>query len=886
MAYKSVLFEDNMETQAGDFNNMQGFINDAMDDLVADAVDRGNAYVGLSITKAASTQVAISVGRLYWGGKQYSFDNPQTIDFQTVAGAMPVTQQRQIAIVAYGQTITADTESRNFVVDADTGQAQAESVSMLQERVCLVGPIPGVEGPVPPLPAVPATNLLIGYVLLSPSGVVSIQQVTLTQLPNMLDHEFRISALESTFAQMEGQIATLQTALAALAASLANYCTLVMFNKLVDLVNWCVQQLQKPTAFVIDTIDNFFDTSQSAVGTNLDGAYNAIVSEGLRFAATGVSTAAALQLQNPSEPAIQAWDTFILPKPSGMRVRLDCSFPDKPNWLAEPLLNHGFWTYSHRRLGWGRYRHRCGPFWTPTNNSLALGSGVDPVYSFLRFDNEVWAVLATGQTNLHGEDDPDYPRWLNDRWNYFWRDYVDRDYWGKVVYNQSYSHNVLGQSFLNAQDGWLGGITIFSTQANYYQPLTLIISECDPASGKPLHNRTLGKIELDTTAIQKCYDQPMLLGDIVSNTGGISINVPSSLGLGIPASGIAPPRVGDPVSTLDPFFAGGGVPSSFVSPMFANTFILSVENIPGYSRDIYAVTWGQRVPAFVYPVRITFNPVFLAAGKRYHFHVGGTSAHQFAISLDPTCYQVHGGDCWEYDGVGDWRVCPGGPRSLRFLLHYLTWGNWGGQPGQAGGQLRYAIDLQTLTLSPNGITSVDVLAEAIIPPSTNLNYAVQVTPGNPYQVFNYDPNSPTFPLSPPAQTLPFQAIFTGTSDLMPGLSLVNSQVKLQGPTSGGFHHISTTIPCSTATNIQVLVNVTNWTGVPHQTMNCRVHYGSTTKVKDGLTGPTLLPDGITNQFLYAFNAVGGVTNYQVELDGTWDGTGNSFVIHQRSAFHN
>src|SRR4029077_16458303 len=195
----------------------------------------------------------------------------------------------------------------------------------------------------------------------------------------------------------------------------------------------------------------------------------------------------------------------------------------------------------------------------------------------------------------------------------------------------------------------------------------------------------------------------------------------------------------------------------------------------------------------------------------------------------------HGGDCWEYDGVGDWRVCPGGPRSLRFLLHYLTWGNWGGQPGQAGGQLRYAIDLQTLTLSPNGITSVDVLAEAIIPPSTNLNYAVQVTPGNPYQVFNYDPNSPTFPLSPPAQTLPFQAIFTGTSDLMPGLSLVNSQVKLQGPTSGGSHPIPTTIPCSTATNIQVLVNVTNWTGVPHQTMNCRVHYGSTTKVKDGLT---------------------------------------------------
>lgn len=868
MAYKSVLFEDNMETQAGDFNNMQGFINDAMDDLVSDAIDRSNAYVGLAITKAASTQVAISTGRLYWGGKQYSFDNPQTIDFQTVAGAMPVTQQRQIAIVAYGQTITTDSQSRNFVVDADTGQAQAESVAMLQERVCLVGPIPGTEGPVPPLPAVPVTNLLVGYVLLNPSGVVSIQQVTLTQLPNMLDHEFRIASLESQFGQMEGQIVTLQTALAALAASLANYCTIAMFNKLVDLVNWCVQQLQKPTAFVLDTLDNFFDTSQSAVGTNLDGAYNAIVSEGLRFAATGASTAAALQLLNPSEPAIQAWDTYILPKPSGMRVRMDCSFP-ADQWTAEPLLNHGYWTYSPRRLGWGRYRHRCGPFWTPTNNTFALGSGVDPIYSFLRFDNEAWPVLVTSQINLRGDDDPDYPTWLNDRWNYFWRDYVDRDYWAKVVYNTTYSHNVIGQSFLNSQDGWLGGITIFSSQANYYQPLTLVISECDPASGKPLHNRTLGKIELTNTDIQGCYEQPLRLGDVIDVVGSTYIiNYNRNL-----------PQVGQPVDI-----------SQFNGPYWMQTMtppgiILSIEPTPGMQQNMYTIVYGNIIPGFIYPVRITFNPVFLAAGKRYHFHIGGTAAHQFAVSLNPTCYQTHGGDCWEFDGIGDWRVCPGGPRTLRFKLHYLTWGNWGGQPGQVGGQLRYAIDLQTLSLGPSGITSVDVLAEAIIPPSTNLNYAVQVQPGNPYQTFNYDPNSPTFPLSPAATTLPFQAIFTGTSDLMPGLSLVNSQVKLQGPTAGGFHHISTTIPCSAATNIQVLINVTNWVGGAHQTVNCHVRYGATLKAFTGLTGPVLLPDGITNQFTYAFNAVGGVTNYQVELDGTWDGTGNAFVIHQRSAFH-
>ena len=127
MAEKEVLFEDNMETQAQDFNNLQDWIGKSIDDIVVDAVDAGNAYTGLGISKAAATQVTIAPGRLYWGGAVYIMEDPVTIDFQTVPGGMPVTQQRQVAIVAWGSTITTDVQPRNFVVDADTGQAQPES---------------------------------------------------------------------------------------------------------------------------------------------------------------------------------------------------------------------------------------------------------------------------------------------------------------------------------------------------------------------------------------------------------------------------------------------------------------------------------------------------------------------------------------------------------------------------------------------------------------------------------------------------------------------------------------------------------------------------------------------------------------------------------------
>src|SRR5580765_2657005 len=134
MAEKEVLFEDNMETQAKDFNDLQDHMGNSIDHIVTDAIASGNYYTGLTISKAASTQVSVAIGRLYWGGLVYVMEDPVIIDFQSIPGAMPVTQQRQIAIVAWGSTIQDDVQPRNFVVDADTGQAQPQSVSMTQIR--------------------------------------------------------------------------------------------------------------------------------------------------------------------------------------------------------------------------------------------------------------------------------------------------------------------------------------------------------------------------------------------------------------------------------------------------------------------------------------------------------------------------------------------------------------------------------------------------------------------------------------------------------------------------------------------------------------------------------------------------------------------------------
>jgi hypothetical protein len=471
----------------------------------------------------------------------------------------------------------------------------------------------------------------------------------------------------------------------------------------------------------------------------------------------------------------------------------------------------------------------------PTAQSIILASVAtcDPLVSFLMFDLEAWVPIYNNAVILHTEFNCDFPRWDAYRYKYYWNDWVDVDYWSKVYTNYSYSHNHMAQSFLNSQDGWLSGITLFSMQPSYFQPLSLHISACDD-QGVPDHTQTLGKIDLDANSIQPCYQTPLLGGDVL------------------------------PVWLLQPIWGPNGGPGGM-------TYAVYYASLYGW-QYVYQV-WG--FPIYVYPLRLTFSPVFLKAGQRYAFHVHSTYAHQFACSTDRSCYQVHGGDFWDYDGSSWFRVAAS-PRSLKFQLWYLTWGNWGNQPNP-GGQLRYDIQLQTLQLA-GGIANIDVLAEHIVPAATDLNYAVQV--GGSWQPFDADPNSPSFTGNP--ALLPFKVTFTGTSDLMPGVSLTNSQLKLTGPAMSSYHHISTNIPCTATGSNGVKVQAQAMSFVSgHHTLNCHIRT-SGGQLTPAPVSQATNPDG-TTQLTWTFS-VAGITGYQIELDGGTDGTGDNFVVSQRASF--
>jgi len=842
-----VLYRDNQELPSDDLNNAEEWTQEALDHVVVDTITTFSRYSGFVISKASATVLSISPGRLYSPtGAVYAREEVVSLD---IFNDRPVTTQRYFAIVAWGQTVQEDIQPRDFLVDADTGLAEPQSVAMTETRYCNVNYVRGIESTSAQFPAIDANVTLLGYVLTDPTGILTIIQSSSTQVDNLAIVAARVSMLEAWRGIVDGALATLRTDLANLAKSLLLYTPLSDFQKLVDLVNELWAYAHRPATFIFYGTDRFLDTSQSQTAANIDGAYNARVEEGLRFPGGGTGWVGPLALLNASEPVVQTWDDFTLPRPSGSRVRYDCSFPNL-TWTPVRILTFGYWTFTCRHLTPARWRFRCGPPYLPNPpGSVWLYTGdKDPIIINLMFDGpwhaENWAVTNQANTSQHDEDNIYWPRIGQDRWRYYWRDWTTHNYWGKNFTDFSHSGNHCAQTLYNAQDGWLTGLTLF-THTNLSQPITLVISGC-LADGTPDHgNQTLRRVVLGADDVTACYAAPILAGDIVSSAGFTTSITPTAL------------QPGTHIST------GELVISS-------TQMGIGITGAPYYSNLLQQI---YNIPVYVYPLRINFKPVFLAAGQRIAIHTHSTFDHQLSfVDDDDAPFQVHQGSFWYFDGTL-FKIWTSSRRTLRFMAHYATWGRWGDQQSP-GGQLNYLINLQPLQLA-TGIGAVDVLADHIIPAATDLHYEVQV--GAVWRAFTQDA---TF-LDGTAPLLQFRVSITGTTDLMPGFSLVNSEVTLARAASNNFYHISTDVLLgSPTTAVKVTLKMHNFVSA-HHTCTVALHYGATRNTT-GVVADVLNDDGSITRTV-AFTTA-SQSDYVIEITGITDGTGTPFFISERDTY--
>ena len=101
---------------------------------------------------------------------------------------------------------------------------------------------------------------------------------------------------------------------------------------------------------------------------------------------------------------------------------------------------------------------------------------------------------------------------------------------------------------------------------------------------------------------------------------------------------------------------GADLQTCYEPPIYAGDIIAQevvLQNVrefhpgqPGGSTVTKKYVVYNRIPTYIWPVRVNFPPVFLDAGKHFAFHVLSTFDHEFSFCDHDDAYQVVQGHFW------------------------------------------------------------------------------------------------------------------------------------------------------------------------------------------------------------------------------------------------
>ena len=214
---------------------------------------------------------------------------------------------------------------------------------------------------------------------------------------------------------------------------------------------------------------------------------------------------------------------------------------------------------------------------------------------------------------------------------------------------------------------------------------------------------------------------------------------------------------------------------------------------PDLSSSIAKVTVDQ-ADLKVWPTwtEIVFPPTFLKAGERYGIVLMTGGNHYVAMAAGESYAQ--GTFFYSTDGafyMGDLT------KDLCFKLHCARFH-----------VPRLEVELDALSLS-GGIAAIDILAETIIPDGTDLIYEIQPSGSTEWTPLDYVINGQTVLYNLPA-LCKLRAVFLGTSDVMPGVGLLDSRIIISRPRTT-FKHISEPVTLASSTqSFKVIVTANEY----------------------------------------------------------------------------
>jgi hypothetical protein len=277
---KRVLIDPFQKVTDGDMTNVSLFPEQSLDDIVKDIGITGQGFSGFPVVQSAPTEVTVGGGRFYQAGQVY-FNDTQGGQVIELLASLPLVTRRVATIVTWGTSVAANVQPRTFLTDPVSRASVARAKSTEQWRWANLSVVNGVEGPDPVAPAVASNVCEVARIILSTTGVVSIQMMTGNMVPSVTEADVRLNDFEAWRATAGSILATLRSDISALAARFAGLAKINLVIRIAQDVARLKQLAGIPTVYSSYDDDYYIDASKSDT-TNVD--YLAKIEEGIHFA--------------------------------------------------------------------------------------------------------------------------------------------------------------------------------------------------------------------------------------------------------------------------------------------------------------------------------------------------------------------------------------------------------------------------------------------------------------------------------------------------------------------------------------------------------------------------------------------------------------------------
>lgn len=472
---KQVIFRDYQEQQAQDHNDIQDFVQTALEHFVGDVVTASRRYAGFTTMKTAQAEVQIAGGRFYdTDGAVY---HREATLVQSMVSYLPAVSRRIVLVSVSGSTVETEVEERDFLVDVATGRTEPDAVSTVRSRDAVVSLTSGAESADAQAPAIPSLHAGVAYITLDTTGVVEVQMIASGAVVSTEGLGLRAALLEAFKAAIEPRVLALASDLAALAARIGNNNTGATVNlvRIYQDIARLKEAADLPQTYSDYGSDNYQSVEHSDTEDEAGLGYDARITNGLTFAVANQDISE-VSLFSALDPNVSVSAGLVLPKHSHV-LRMQTG--EKTSELS--ISQYGYQTFDIVKKTITRYRLRYGPYWCwyyPYYYPWYYGFyGLWPDYT--------WAYYL----GWYGAWPYAY-HWFHG-WYYpfYWYEAYTEVYWDLEKTEHTINGAQVAQTFLNSNDAWVTKVGFYITAKGANEPIYVTL--CEVELGQPNLSKAL-----------------------------------------------------------------------------------------------------------------------------------------------------------------------------------------------------------------------------------------------------------------------------------------------------------------------------------------------------------------------------------------------------------